>query len=311
MTTRVPQLSRGVRGITLDAGGITLSGLLGEPGHTATRGVVVAVHGGGMNAGYFDGQAGPQLSLLTLGASLGYTVLAVDRPGYRRSVRQLPDGLPLAEQGPVLRAALRDFASRYAVGAGFFLVGHSFGGKVALTAAAGHTDGDPLGPELLGVDISGLGHRYAVGPDDLPDSPLSGAPARSRWVKHWGPLRLYPPNTFRTSGALVAPMPARERADASAWPGLFPGIASRVRVPVRLTFAEYETWWRHDEASLAELAGAFSAAPLVRVDRQPDAGHNVSLGWAARAYHLGALAFLESCLATREASPAPRPTAVA
>ncbi|MFH8238549.1 alpha/beta hydrolase [Streptomyces sp. NPDC018321] len=310
MTTRAPQLSCGVREITLDAEGVALSGLLSEPGHTQARAVVVAVHGGGMNAGYFDGQASPQLSLLTLGASLGYTVLAVDRPGYRRSAPELPAGQPLAAQGRALRAALRDFASRYEVGAGFFLLAHSYGGKVALTAAADLDGRDLTGHDLLGVDISGCGHLYAVERHDIPDSPGQSAPARRQWAKHWGPLRLYPPNTFRTSGALVAPMPAQERADAAMWPRRFHEIAPRVRVPVRLTFAEYEAWWRHDEASLAELAGAFSAAPRVLVERQPDAGHNVSLGWAARAYHLRALAFLESCLVAREASPARRPAAV-
>ena len=49
----------------LDAGGITLSGLLAEP-PDEPRAVVVGLHGGGMDARYFDGQAHPSLSLLTL-----------------------------------------------------------------------------------------------------------------------------------------------------------------------------------------------------------------------------------------------------
>jgi hypothetical protein len=43
----------------------------------------------------------------------------------------------------------------------------------------------------------------------------------------------------------------------------------------------------------------------VSVERQPAAGHNISLGRAARAYHLRALAFLEDCLAARERPLAP------
>lgn len=127
-------------------------------------------------------------------------------------------------------------------------------------------------------------------------------------MRNWGPLRSYPPNTFRTSAALVAPVPARERREAVRWPGLFPGIAAQVRIPVRLTFAAHESYWRHDEDALADLT-AHLAAPRVLVDRIPDAGHNVSLGWAARSYHLKALAFLEECLAGRAvsgcAAPAP------
>jgi pimeloyl-ACP methyl ester carboxylesterase len=51
-----------------------------------------------MSVGYFDSQAHPQLPLLTLGASLGYTVLAVDRPGYRYSATWLSERQRLADQ---------------------------------------------------------------------------------------------------------------------------------------------------------------------------------------------------------------------
>jgi prepilin-type processing-associated H-X9-DG protein len=299
MTAPVRHLSHGVRAVTLNAGGMTLSGLLSEPEHAAPRAVVVALHGGGMNAGYFDGQAHPHLSLLTLGASLGYTVLAVDRPGYGRSAALLPEGRRLLDQAASLHTALKDFTSRHMTGAGLFLLGHSYGGKVALTAAA-----DPAGQTLLGMDISGCGHEYAVEQHELPDSRR-----HAHWKKNWGPLRLYPPNTFRTSGSLVAPMPAQERVDVGLWPQTFRDIAPHVRVPVRLTFAEHESWWRHDEESVTDLIARFTAAPRVLVDRRPDAGHNISLGWAARSYHLSALAFLEACLVSREAAVPAQPAA--
>ncbi|MET7622247.1 alpha/beta fold hydrolase [Streptomyces sp. NPDC005408] len=278
-----------MRRITLDAAGITLSALLSEPEHTAPRAVVVAVHGGGMTAGYFDGPAHPDQSLLTLGASLGYTVLAVDRPGYGHSAAALPEGQTLAEQTVLLRAALTDFSSRYQTGAGLFLLAHSFGGKLVLSTAA---DAEET-PRFLGLDISGCGHRYAAVP---------GADGSSKDTRrHWGPLRLYPPDTFRSCATLVAPMPEREAAELGRWPRLFPDIAPRIRVPVRLTFAEHERWWHHGEQDLADLGAQLSAAPRVRIDRQPDAGHNISLGLAARSYHLRALAFLEDCL-TRAAA---------
>jgi pimeloyl-ACP methyl ester carboxylesterase len=283
-------LSPGVRRITLDADGLTLSALLCEPADTPPRAVVVALHGGGMRAGYFDGQAHPRLSLLALGASLGYTVLALDRPGYGASAAQLPEGQSLTEQSMTLQAALKDFTARYASGAGLFLLAHSYGGKLALTAAAGSD-----GAGLLGLDISGCGHKYAVEPDGFSTS------GRHR-KRHWGPLRLYPPNTFRTSGGLVAPLPECEQREAAHWPEIFADLASRVRTPLRLTFAEFEGWWRHDETAVADLTARLVAVPRVLAERQPDAGHNISLGWAARSYHLRALAFLEDCLAQREAA---------
>jgi pimeloyl-ACP methyl ester carboxylesterase len=146
--------------------------------------VVVALHGAGLSAGCFDGQALPTLSLMTPGASLGFTVLAVDRPGYGRSAAGLPGGQT----------------------------------------------------EPLGLDISGCGHRYAVEPSELPTSG-----SRGEWAKSWGPLRLYPPNTFKFSGGMVAQEPVSERQDAERWPEVFPSPAARVRVPIRFTFAEHES----------------------------------------------------------------------
>lgn len=292
-----PFHSRGVRRITLDADGLPLSALLAVPAGTP-RATVVALHGGGMNAGYFDGQADPDLSLLTLGARLGYTVLALDRPGYGASAERLPEGQTLAEQAATLSAALHGFTSVHPHGAGLFLLAHSYGGKLALTAAA-----RAVHDRLLGLDVSGCGHRYDVDPEELPDEGAHG----SRRL-NWGPLGLYPPETFTTAASVVAGMPVRERREAARWPEEFPAVAADVRVPVRLTFAEFEAWWRHDEEAVSELTAQL-AAPRILVDRLPGAGHNISLGWAARAYHLRALGFLEECLQSagggRDASGTP------
>ncbi|MER7043699.1 alpha/beta hydrolase [Streptomyces jumonjinensis] len=290
-----PLHSPGVRRIALDAGGLTLSALLAEPPGAPgpPRATIVALHGGGMNASYFDGQAHSSLSLLTLAAGLGYTVLAVDRPGYGDSAQKLPDGQKLVEQAEALRLALRDFASGHPLGAGVFLLAHSYGGKLALTAAA-----RGLHDELIGVDVSGCGHRYATAPPTL-DPGLSGS---GNPRLNWGPLRLYPPNTFTLAASVVAGMPAWEATEAARWEQVFPEVAAGVRVPVRLTFAEHEAWWRHDAEAVSELTGLLTA-PRLLVEHQPAAGHNISLGWAARSYHLRALGFLEECLQPRPVNP--------
>ncbi|MEV0444328.1 alpha/beta hydrolase [Streptomyces spectabilis] len=293
-----------VRRITLDAGdGIALSALLAEPvaadGAMPPRSVIVALHGGGMRAGYFDGPGQPPTSLLELAARLGWTVLAPDRPGYGGSADRLPEGLPLAEQAAVLRTALRRYADRRPVGSGCFLAAHSYGGKLALAMAAQSADGD--GPHLIGADISGLGHRWAV--DHL--APERAGPYPSRL--HWGPLRCYEPAAFRHAAGLAGPMPAREAAELACWPETFDALAPRVRVPLRLTFAEHERWWRHDRATLADMASRIGSR-TVMLDRQPGAGHNISLGLAARAYHLRLLGFLEDCLASEAiGGPVPSP----
>src|SRR5690242_7029826 len=110
-----------VESVQLDADRCRLSGLfaavIGKP-----RGTLVALHGGGMNASYFHGSAAPELSLLRLGASLGWNVLALDRPGYGASA-SLPerDGR-LSVQTEIVYSALDTFTSQQDVGRGICLV---------------------------------------------------------------------------------------------------------------------------------------------------------------------------------------------
>ena len=76
-------------------------------------------------------------------------------------------------------------------------------------------------------------------------------------------------------------------------------VAAEVRVPFQFSVAEHEQWWQVADADLAEYQALFTAVPQLAVRRQPAAGHNISLGWAARPYHLNALAFAEQCLLRR------------
>ncbi|WEH40477.1 lysophospholipase [Streptomyces sp. NBC_01218] len=282
-----PRRPAGPRHITLHADGVPLSARLAEPADGLPRATVVALHGAGMSAGYFDGPAHPETSLLTVAAELGYTAVAIDRPGYGASAGRLPHGQSVTAQAATLAAALRDVADRYGTGAGIFLMGHSFGSKPALQIAA-----DGTVPGLFGLDLSGCGAEYVV-------SPTAPATRAGNWKLNWGPLRLYPPGTFRSSIDVVSPAPVREMADAEQWPAVFAALAGRVRVPVRFTFAEHEAWWRRDQQALTLLRKQLVSSPRVLIDHQPDAGHNISLGWAARAYHLRALGFAEECLRQR------------
>jgi pimeloyl-ACP methyl ester carboxylesterase len=279
-----------MREVCLNGGGLPMSALLAEPpAGVPPRCVVVALHGAGMRAGYFHGRAHPSVSLLDLASGLGATVLALDRPGYGRSAQREPAGRDLAGQTEAVLLALADFAARYPTGAGMFLLAHSYGGKLALSLAACRAFGNQTVP-LLGVDISGLSHRYAVDEDRL-----ARFGDRDSWALHWGPLGLYPPGTFRLAAPLLAEVPRREQHQVPRWPELFPRLAAAVRVPVRLTFAEHEGWWRHDDETVAAMVGMLGSSRVV-VDRLSGAGHNISLGWAARVYHLRALAFLDECL---------------
>lgn len=283
MTTPLTTLPSGggARPYALNAAGIPLSALLAlPPDGAAPRSTILAIHGRGMRAAYWN-------SFVPLATRLGHAVLAVDRPGYGDSADRLPEGQSLAGQAETLHAAVKEHAAAYDIGAGVFLLGHSDGGKVALHTAAADGGGAPL----LGLDASGVGYHYHPEALHFP-STLGGGATKL----NWGPLNLYPPGTFKASRALLSPTPPRESAETRHWPGQYEELAPSVRIPVRLTFAEHEAWWRLDPRTLAAMAARLTAAPSVTVEHLAASGHNISLGRTAPGYHLRVLAFLEDCL---------------
>ena len=271
---------------TVSVDGIRLSGLVARPAGPP-RALVVALHGAGVTSGYFDTPADRHLSLLVLGARLGFTVWAPDRPGYGESAG-LPDSeLGLLGQVDLLHRAVEVFARSHDTGAGCLLVGHSYGAKVSIAMAA-----DPRGAALLGVDAAGAGSRYSF---VFGEGRPRAAPGDRSVL--WGPPSLYPPATFRRGVLPMARTPRAQSSEAAAWGADFERLAPEVRVPVRFTFGDHERIWSLSEEHFAELRSRLSRSLRVEVHLLRDAGHNVSLGYSARAYHLRALAFAEECIA--------------
>lgn len=276
-----------VRSVILDADGIDLSTRMSEPATGSARATVLALHGIGLDSAYFDGQAHPNVSLLALCAQLGYFAVAIDRPGYGSSASRFPRGLGLAEQAELIHAAVGDLQRNHDIGAGILLLGHSFGGMVSLMLAARM----PTTP-ILGIDISGCGHLRCA-PND---GRSLGALVMRR---NWGPRHLYPPGTFRETARTVANVPPREFFESARWTQTFAKLSPSITYPLRITFAEHEPWWRIDLEAAADLEGRFPNSPRVSVDHQAGSGHNISLGWAARSYHLRAMSFLEDLVHAR------------
>ena len=85
----------------------------------------------------------------------------------------------------------------------------------------------------------------------------------------------------------------------------FPALAPAVRVPVQFSIAEHEKVWQTDASAMTEIAALFSGSPRFTVHRQPEAGHNISLGHTAADYHATVLSFADECVAAR--TPARKP----
>ena len=74
------------------------------------------------------------------------------------------------------------------------------------------------------------------------------------------------------------------------------------------SLGDHERVWSSGPAALAEVASLFTASPRVVAAEQAGAGHNLSLGLSAMAYHLKVLSFAEECALGREyADSAPLP----
>jgi pimeloyl-ACP methyl ester carboxylesterase len=283
MATIVPQ----PRLVIVD--GVPMSALVAEA--PDPRAVIVAIHGGGTTALYFDCPGHPESSLLRAGAAHGYTVVALDRPGYGSSA-PYPEAVGRPEQRIALAyGAVDRVLGERTRGAGLFLMAHSGGCELAMRMAA-----DEQRTALLGMELAGTGrHYHPAAREILKAATRDHRPAGLRELL-WHPPELYPPEVL--GGATVYPgAPPYEDQMVSNWARQdFPALAPAVRVPVQFSIAEHEKVWQSDPPAQAEIASLFSGAPRFQINEQSDAGHNISLGHTAAVYHSTVLAFADECV---------------
>ncbi len=271
--------------------GVPMSALVAEAENP--KAVIVAVHGGGTTAIYFDCPGHPSLSLLRAGATAGFTVVALDRPGYGSSA-PYPEAMARPEQRVDLAyGAVDRILGERPRGAGLFLMGHSGGCELVMRMGA-----DERGGALLGIELAGTGrHYHPAAREILKVATRERRPAGLRELL-WHPEELYPPEVL--TGATVSPTaPAYEDQMVSNWARQdFPALAPAVRVPVHFSIAEHEKVWQNDDSAMSEIAALFTGSPGITVYRQPGAGHNLSLGHTAADYHAKVLSFVDECVAT-------------
>ncbi len=274
--------------------GVPMSGLIAAVDDP--KAVVVAFHGGSSTAAYFDCPGHPGLSLLRMGADNGYTMVALDRPGYGSSA-PYPDAMERPEQRIALAyGAIDRILGANPRGAGLFLVGHSAGCELTVRMAG---DDRAERANLIGLELAGTGVQYdAAMAEIMKSATATGRPTGLREVL-WQPAELYPPDvlsgmTNSSTGALY------EAGMTRSWPRQdFPALAPHVRVPVQFSIAEHERVWRSDADTMAQIAAMFTSSPRFVTNEQAGTGHNMSLSHNAASYHEAVLAFVGDCVAAK------------
>ncbi|MFL0275781.1 alpha/beta hydrolase [Mycobacterium sp. SMC-19] len=274
----------------VSADGVPMSALVAEVPNP--HAVVIALHGGGTTSIYFDCPGQPALSLLRSGAALGYTVIALDRPGYGSSALY-PEAMTEPEQRVRLAyLAVDRILGDRSRGAGLFLLGHSNGCELAVRMAAADR-----GAQLLGLELAGTGLHYQDAARTALGSAGPGQRPTGLRELLWEPASLYPEAVLR--GITNASSGAPYEADmVASWPRRdFPSLAGQIRVPVRFTFAEHEKVWESGPDAQREIRDIFVAADSFTSNHQSEAGHNLSLGFSAAEYHRSVLSFVNDCAA--------------
>ena len=285
----------GASKITLQAGTATLSGIYAAA-QGVPRALIFGIHGGSYTSHYFNYRSMAGQTLFDLAPSLGYSVVAIDRPGYGLASGLMPS---FDEQAPMLADAAKRALGEYAPGsAGVFIVGHSIGGMLATLIAAHH----PF-PELIGLDVSGAGLEDGNPAVSAMLKNISAQTAPSlRSTKEARTSRMFgPPGTWDAGVPdedydESPPSRPHEIREAVAWGERVPQVAPKVRVPIRVMLAEHDGIWRATPEIVARLGALHTGSPRVEAGIQPAAGHCNHLHKTARAYNLRTLAFIDECV---------------
>ena len=183
--------------------GLDLSGLEGPV--ESPLATILALHGGGYSAAYWDHPLDRTASLLKLGPSLGYRVVAIDRPGYGASQGLTGDDVRISRQAEVILEVANQIRCDNG-DAPVFLMGHSMGAILSLRAAADDAEG-----VIAGVDVSGLpfvfdgslvDRKQLETVDYLPDNPLE-----FKRQLFYGPEGTFDPEVLSADTTLSRPVP--------------------------------------------------------------------------------------------------------
>jgi pimeloyl-ACP methyl ester carboxylesterase len=285
------------RPIEIKVGATTLSGIF-RPAIDA-RALIFCIHGGSYTSRYFDFKSQRGETLFDLAPQFGYSVLAIDRPGYGAAEKLM---VSFDEQAALLTEAVDKARSQFAGNTkGVLLVGHSIGAMLAMLMAARSKAG------LLGLDLNGAGLEFRgdakeglkkyVSMANPPREPNKAA----RLNRMFGPAGTFKPEAAEEDFAAAPLSQPGEIREAIGWEQRVSEVAPKIAVPVNFSLSDLDALWKSDATIVERCARLFTRSPLVEARIQWRAGHSVHLHEAARAYNLRTIAFLDDCMRVKGA----------
>lgn len=223
--------------------------------------LIVCIHGSGCTSNYFDLRGN---SLVEEAARCSMPTLLIDRPGH--GVSEAPPAGSTIDRGAEAVIALIQTVCAARPGLAvrpLVLIGHSFGGAVAMVVAARQTH---AGTMPVAICVSGIGDQPDVQYGVTPDIPAS------YWL--FGPGRTYDWRGVTALRAAAAPWRDEEVTELRRqWPARWPDVAGAIKSSVHFRLAEFERIWDASPASVRRIATAFVQARHVDAAVAPDGGH--------------------------------------
>jgi pimeloyl-ACP methyl ester carboxylesterase len=272
--------------ITLSTPLGTISGIEEQGGQGLP--LLVCIPGGSYNSHYFDIKGH---SLIAAAHEDGFSIVALDRPGYQGS-DPLKGDITFAKNAKVLDAAITELWKRYAdTTTGVVLIGHSMGGAIAIHMAS-QTHSWPL----LGISATSI---HTDAPDQVTEA-WNSIPAdaiipfskEQRIQFMYGPEGSYDPAVVDDAEVATDLIPVAELLEVvGPWTTEFAALASTVTVPVHYALAENEALWVSTDNNVSAFRDSFTASPSVTSERVLGSGHNLDHHNSSAEFHARQLQF--------------------
>lgn len=275
--------------ITLHTARGTVTGIEEEGGPGLP--LLVCIPGGSYNSHYFDVSGH---SLLEAAHEAGFSIVALDRPGYQGS-DPVEGDVTFAKNAVTLDAAINELWKTYSnKTSGVVLIGHSMGGAIAI-----HIASQPHAWPLLGISVTSI---HTDAPEQVTEA-WNSIPAdatipfskEQRIQFMYGPEGSYDPTVVDAAEVAADLIPVAELLEVvGRWTTDFAGLAAAVTVPVHYALAEHEALWVSNNENVTAFADTFAASPSVTAERVAGSGHNLDHHKNSGDFHARQLEFARS-----------------